>query len=188
MEPISYSSSGWRQRLPNWLTFSRVVVIPLLVAGMYLPPPLSYWLTTALFLYASITDFLDGYLARKWGAVSALGRFLDPIADKLLVAAALVCLVADARAPEIPAVIIMLRELLVSGLREHLMEKQVQMPVSTLAKYKTAVQMVALTLLLIGPVYPTLLDMGRGALWLAALLTAITGWDYLRVGLRHIRE
>lgn len=185
MEHASYAAC--KRRLPNLLTFSRIVVIPLLVAAMYLPPPLCFWLPTGLFLYAGISDFLDGYLARKWRVVSALGRFLDPIADKLLVAAALICLVADARAPEIPVVIILLRELLVSGLREHLMEKQVHLPVSTLAKYKTAVQMLALTLLLIGPVFPVLLTAGRVTLWLAAGLTAITGWEYLRVGFKHLR-
>lgn len=177
-----------KQRLPNLLTFSRIIVIPLLVAAFYLPAPACYWVTCALFVYASLTDFLDGYLARRWQVESALGRFLDPIADKLLVTAALVCLASDARAHEIAVAVILMREMLVAGLREHLMEKQIPLPVSTLAKYKTAVQMVAVLLLLIGPAFPLLLEVGRWMLWLAATLTVITGWDYLRSGLKHLRD
>lgn len=176
-----------KQNLPNALTLSRIAVIPLLVGAFYLPHPLSAILSTFFFLYASITDFFDGYLARKWQVESALGRFLDPIADKLLVTAALVFLAAGGDAHPVAATIILLREVMVAGLREHLMEKTISLPVSRLAKYKTAAQMIALTLLLIGPVFPLLLDIGSYALWLAAGLTAITGWDYLKIGLIHLK-
>lgn len=177
---------SFKQRIPNWLTFSRIAIIPFMVGAAYLPAPVSHALALGCFLYASITDFFDGYLARRWGAESALGRFLDPIADKLLVAAALVYLVADGRADALAATLILLREVLVAGLREHLMEHGVSMPVSRLAKYKTAVQMAALVLLLGAPLWPLLLAPGQMALWLAALLTTVTGWDYLKRGLRHL--
>lgn len=180
--------TGFKQRLPNLLTISRIVVIPLMMAAFYLPAPMSHVFVTLFFLYASVTDFFDGWLARRWQAESALGRFLDPIADKLLVAAALVYLVADGRADALPATIILLREVLVAGLREHLMEKSIPMPVSRLAKYKTAVQMVAITLLLAAPLLPEVaMTVGKYALWLAALLTAITGGDYLKTGLKHLK-
>ncbi len=176
-----------KRHLPNILTLSRILVIPLLAASFYLPAPTSYWVATSLFLYASVTDFFDGYLARRWKVESALGRFLDPIADKLLVATVLVYLLANGQAHVVAVLIILLRELLVSGLREHLMEKQTPMPVSMLAKYKTAMQMVALTLLLIGPVFPLLYQAGVYALWLAVALTVMTGYDYLKTGLAHVK-
>jgi len=153
---------------------------------MCLRPFLPRW-RQAFFLYASITDFFDGYLARKWKVESALGRFLDPIADKLLVVAALVYLVADHRAPELPATLILLREILVAGLREHLMEKNIPLPVSRLAKYKTAVQMIAITFLLAAPMLPLFLIPGTYALWIAAILTVVTGWGYVTSGLTYLK-
>lgn len=178
---------SFKHRFPNVLTFSRIAVIPLMAGAFYLPHPFAAALSTCFFVYASITDFLDGYLARKWQAESALGRFLDPIADKLLVTAALVFLAADDRAHPLAATIILLREVAVAGLREHLMEKSIPLPVSRLAKYKTATQMAALTLLLLAPLVPSLQDVGAAALWLAALLGVITCWDYFKTGLRHVR-
>lgn len=175
-------------RLPNLLTMSRIVVIPVMVAAFYLRGDISNWITFGLFAFASITDYLDGWLARRLDVVSDIGRFLDPVADKLLVAAAIVMLVALDRAPAIPALIIICREILVSGLREHLATIEVGLPVSRLAKWKTAAQMAALCLLLIGnalPVFPAAL-IGEILLWVAAVLTLITGFDYVRHGLRHI--
>jgi cardiolipin synthase len=178
-----------KSKLPNWLTYSRIIVIPLMVAAFYVHGKLGFWLASSLFLYASITDFLDGYLARAWNASSNLGRFLDPIADKLLVATALILLVGAERAPILPAIAILAREILVSGLREFLMELRVPLPVSTLAKYKTAVQMTAIYLLLLskaGFAFLPIDAIGQGMLWIAALLTLVTGYAYFRTGLKHM--
>lgn len=179
--------------LPNLLTLSRIVVIPLVVATFFMDGGVARWVACGLFVLAAVTDWFDGYLARSWNQVSALGRFLDPIADKLLVAAVLFMLVAYQRVSDLsvlPALVILLREILVSGLREFLAEIRIGMPVSRLAKWKTGIQMVALPVLLVGDYGPDFLPtrlLGEGFLWLAAVLTLITGWDYLRSGLVHLR-
>lgn len=176
------------QKIPNYLTALRVAVIPLFVVLMYLPGGSARWWAAGLFVFAAITDFLDGYLARKWNAQSSFGRFLDPIADKLLVAAALLMLVHGGEADVIPAIAIISREILVSGLREYLSEIQVPMPVSTLGKWKTALQMAALVLLILGVEGTGLMLvewLGRGLLWISAALTLYTGYAYLRAGIRH---
>jgi len=177
--------------LPNILTLSRIAVIPLVVAAFYLPPPWSEWISCGLFTAACITDWLDGHLARRWQQYSAFGRFLDPIADKLLVAVALMMLVAFRRLPMptlLPALVILAREILVSGLREFLAGLRVGLPVSRLAKWKTGIQMVAIGTLLIDDAGPVpLAGIGEGLLWLAALLTLVTGYDYLRAG-RHYMD
>ena len=178
--------------LPNLLTISRIVAIPLLVGTFYLPGREAPWVACALFTVAAITDWLDGHMARRWQQQSELGRFLDPIADKLLVGAALFMLAATARisAPTIlPALVILMREILVSGLREHLATIRVGVPVSRLAKWKTALQMVAIGVLLVGDAGPGAIPLriiGETMLWLAALLTMITGYDYLQAGLHHM--
>jgi len=181
-------------KLPNLLTFSRIGVIPLLVAAFYLGAPLGNIVACALFALAAVTDYLDGYLARAWSQQSNLGRFLDPVADKLMVAAAILMMVATGMISDwsiLAALVILCREILVSGLREFLAELRVGLPVSKLAKWKTAIQMVAITLLLLGDAGPSWLPvvaLGDIALWIAAVLTLITGYDYLRAGLRHMRE
>lgn len=178
--------------LPNLLTMSRIVVIPLLVASFYIDSPETRWVALGLFSIAGISDFFDGWLARRWNQVSSLGRFLDPIADKLLVASVLMMLVAFNRVSEwsvLPAVVILGRELLVSGLREFLAELRVGLPVTRLAKWKTAFQMLALPVLLVGDAAPEWLPakpVGEVFLWVAAALTMITGWDYLKAGLAHM--
>lgn len=178
--------------LPNLLTISRIAAIPLIVATFYLPGPTMRWVACGLFVIAAITDFFDGYFARRSNSVSSFGRFLDPIADKLLVSAVLLMLTAFDRVSHLgvlPAVVILLREILVSGLREYLAELQVGMPVSKLAKWKTALQMVALPTLLVGAGAPAWLPaqpIGEVLLWGAGVLTLITGWDYLRAGLKHM--
>lgn len=178
--------------LPNLLTLARILVIPLIVALLYLEGAGPRWATFALFVAACITDYLDGLLARRLNEISALGRFLDPIADKLLVVALLVMLVARgeiAGAAVVAALVILGREILVSGLREYLGGLQVAMPVSRLAKWKTSVQMAALAALLIAPILPGVPLLAAAAellLWIAALLTAITGWDYLSRGIKHM--
>lgn len=182
--------------LPNILTYTRLIATPVIVGLFFLPDPLGSWLAFGLYTYACVTDFLDGYLARAWHMQSALGRFLDPIADKMLVAGVLFALLAADRVNDfdvIPAGIILAREILVSGLREFLAELRVGMPVSQLAKWKTGIQMLALGFFLVGPNGPDFwgiptLQIGVFGLWSAAALTLITGFDYLYVGLKHIAD
>lgn len=182
-------SVAQHKTVPNLLTISRIVLVPVVVGLLFIQTPLGNWLAATIFITACVTDYLDGYFARTLQQTSKLGIFLDPMADKLLVAATLLMLVGTGSIESvhlIPAVIILCRELLVSGLREFLAEVQVNVPVSRLAKWKTAIQMGALTLLIIGacpplPIHP----MGILGLWVAAVLTLITGFDYLRAGLRH---
>ncbi|CAA7621409.1 phosphatidylglycerophosphate synthetase [Candidatus Terasakiella magnetica] len=179
--------------LPNLLTLSRIVVIPLVVGLFYVDGHSARWAACWLFVAAAITDWFDGYLARSRNEVSTFGRFLDPIADKLLVVSVLFMLTAFDRVSTVsylPALVIVLREILVSGLREFLAEVRVGMPVSRLAKWKTGIQMVAIPVLLVGDAatfMPTR-QVGEVGLWLAAILTLITGWDYLRSGINHIRD
>lgn len=179
-----------KKDIPNYLTYFRIVIIPLLVAAFYMPQDAwSYYICAGLFLVACVTDWLDGYTARLWNVQSNVGRFLDPIADKLLVATALILLVASERADALPAIAIMCREILVSGLREFLAETRVSVPVSNLAKWKTGVQMIAIFLLLWGVGAPHWLPaavIGEWLLWLAAALTLVTGYAYVKVGWKHM--
>jgi cardiolipin synthase (CMP-forming) len=173
---------------PNLLTAARILAIPAMLAAFYMPGRFGQLATCVIFALAAITDYFDGYLARSWSMQSPLGRMMDPIADKLLVGAAILMLVHFDRAPILPALIILCREILVSGLREFLAEVRVGLPVSRLAKWKTGVQMTAIAFLLAGTAAPWWLfadQIGWYGLWLAAGLTVITGLDYLYVGLRH---
>lgn len=179
--------------LPNILTLSRILAVPLLAAFLWWPGwALGYAVAFALYVLAGATDYLDGYLARAQGAVSKLGIFLDPIADKIMVAAVILMLVGTrdiAGFNLIPALIILLREIAVSGLREFLGGLQVSVPVSRLAKWKTTLQLVALGALILAGALPGIAwirPAGLIGLWVAAVLTLITGWDYLRVGLKHM--
>ena len=180
--------------LPNLLTLSRILVIPLVVASFYINGDYARWFACALFSAAGLTDWLDGHMARRWEQQSEFGRFLDPIADKLLVAATLLMLTAFHRlSPEavLPALVILCREILVSGLREYLAELRVGLPVSRLAKWKTGIQMVAIGFLIVGNAGPGFLPVegiGEILLWIAALLTLVTGYDYLRAGLAHMAQ
>jgi len=179
--------------LPNLLTLSRIVTVPFLVACLWWPGwEMGYWLAFALYCLMGVTDYFDGYLARAQGTVSKLGVFLDPIADKIMVAAVILMLVATRDIGGwhlIAAIIILLREIMVSGLREFLAQLQVSVPVSQLAKWKTTLQIVAFGALILGgalPTMPWVHTVGLLTLWGAALLTMVTGWDYLRVGLKHM--
>jgi CDP-diacylglycerol---glycerol-3-phosphate 3-phosphatidyltransferase len=192
--------------LPNILTYARIVAVPLVVGCMYWQALLGgglwlRWVALALFVAAGITDFLDGYLARIWGQQSTFGRMLDPIADKLLVASCLLMLAVDQTIADwtiFAAIVILCREILVSGLREYLAELRVSVPVTQLAKWKTAMQLVAVGFLLAGPAGDKVLGgwVGHGTLavtrigivllWLSALLTLYTGYDYFRVGGWHL--
>jgi CDP-diacylglycerol--glycerol-3-phosphate 3-phosphatidyltransferase len=182
--------------LPNILTYGRLAAVPLVVALLFWPEDLwSRWAALALFALAGITDYLDGYFARAYAQQSVLGRMLDPIADKLLVAACLLMLVHTATitgASIWAALVILCREILVSGLREFLAELKVSVPVSRVAKWKTTVQLVALGFLIAGPAGETVIagttTAGIVLLWAAALLTLYTGWDYLKTGLRHVMD
>lgn len=178
--------------LPNILTISRIVVIPLIFLSVYFTSKVWAIFAAILFIAASITDYFDGYLARARGEVSAFGRLLDPIADKLLVASALVVLLAKpdmliTKLSYIPVVVILCREILVSGLREFLMEVNVGMPVTRLAKWKTGFQMTALSMLLLKGVWYWG-GIGEFLLWVAAVLTFITGYQYFQKSLDYIHE
>lgn len=179
--------------LPNVLTYARILAVPMVVAALYFDKSdFGRWLALSIFIVACITDWLDGYLARVWQQQSALGRMLDPIADKLLVGATLLLLTHDNTIEGIniwAAVIILCREILVSGLREFLAELNVKIRVTQLAKWKTTVQMVALGVLLAGPagdrIVPGVWGLGIVLLWVAAILTLWTGFDYLKAAVRH---
>jgi cardiolipin synthase len=184
--------------LPNLLTYARIAAVPAVVLCLYYQevPRAGEWLrwvALAIFVAAGITDFLDGYFARKWGEFTAFGRMLDPIADKLLVSACLLMLVADGTIRGVSlfaAVIILCREILVSGLREYLAGLNVRVEVTRLAKWKTTLQLVAVGFLVLGDagdaIVPIVTPIGLSLLWLSALLTLYTGWDYFRAGLRHL--
>lgn len=186
--------------IPNLLTYARILVVPLVVLCFDLEErgkstDVARWWALGLFIFASVTDFFDGYLARIWEQTSALGRMLDPIADKLLVSACLLLLAADGSIAGWSiwaAVVILSREILVSGLREFLADVKVSVPVTQLAKWKTTLQMVSIGFLLAGPagdkVFPYCTDLGILLLWVAAIVTLITGWDYFRTGLKHVIE
>jgi CDP-diacylglycerol--glycerol-3-phosphate 3-phosphatidyltransferase len=182
--------------LPNLLTYGRLAAVPAVVALLYWPEDRwSRWFALAIFVAAAITDYLDGYFARAYAQQSALGRMLDPIADKLLVAACLLMLVADKTITSWhiwAAIVILCREILVSGLREFLAELKVSVPVSRVAKWKTTLQLVAVGFLIAGPagetVLPGTIAIGIVLLWVAAILTIYTGWDYFRSGIGHLMD
>jgi cardiolipin synthase len=201
MKAIASRPTGSRTlALPNLLTYSRIAAVPLVVGCLYWQDILDgglwlRWVALFIFVAAGVTDFLDGYLARKWGEQSTFGRMLDPIADKLLVASCLLMLAADGtiRGWSLwAAIVILCREILVSGLREYLAELRVSVPVTQLAKWKTTLQLVAVGFLVAGKagdaVMPIVTPMGLTLLWLSALLTLYTGWDYFRAGARHLIE
>jgi cardiolipin synthase len=184
--------------IPNLLTYARILAVPLIVGCFFIEGRLessdfARWTAFWIFSVASITDYLDGYLARIWNQTSNIGRMLDPIADKLLVAAVLLLLAADQTIADWSVwagITILCREILVSGLREYLAALKVSVPVTRIAKWKTTIQMVAIAFLLAGPagdkILPHTTDIGIGLLWIAAILTFYTGYDYFRAGLKHL--
>jgi cardiolipin synthase (CMP-forming) len=186
--------------LPNILTYARIAAVPVVVAAMFWQAILDgglwlRWAALAVFIAAGVTDFFDGYFARAWGQHSSFGRMLDPIADKLLVASCLLMLAANGTIKGWSlwaAIVILCREILVSGLREYLAELRVSVPVTRLAKWKTTGQLVAIGFLLAGEagdrVLPVVTPIGLTLLWLSALLTLYTGYDYFRAGVRHLIE
>ncbi len=186
--------------IPNMLTYGRILAVPLVVLCFYIEGKLdsndtARWWALGIFAAASITDFFDGYLARIWEQSSPLGKMLDPIADKLLVSACLLLLAADgtiAGWATWAAIVILSREILVSGLREYLAELKVSVPVTQLAKWKTTIQMIAIGFLLAGPagdkILPYTTEIGLTLLWIAAVITLYTGWDYFRSCIKHVVE
>ncbi|MBA3039526.1 MAG: CDP-diacylglycerol--glycerol-3-phosphate 3-phosphatidyltransferase [Alphaproteobacteria bacterium] len=184
--------------IPNLLTYARILAVPLIVVCFFIEGRLessdfARWTGLGIFIVASITDYLDGYLARIWNQTSNIGRMLDPIADKLLVASVLLLMAADGTIAGWSlwaAITILCREILVSGLREYLAALKVSVPVTQIAKWKTTAQMFALAFLLAGPagdkVLPYTTEMGITLLWIAAVLTFYTGYDYFRAGVKHM--
>jgi cardiolipin synthase (CMP-forming) len=182
--------------LPNCLTYLRILAVPAIVGILFWPREDSMrWWALAFFVVAAITDYFDGYFARAWHQYSAIGRMLDPIADKLLVAATLLMLVADETIASWSlwaAIIILCREILVSGLREFLAELRVSLPVTRIAKWKTAAQLIAIGFLVAGPAGDSVLpenwtlNIGLTLLWIAAGLTLYTGWDYFGSGIKYL--
>ena len=185
-----------RFKFPNYLTIGRIIIVPIFVFTFYLPGFYGDILPFAFFLIASFTDFLDGLLARMYKEESKLGELLDPIADKIIVATALLLLVMDQTIKNyevIAAIIILTREILISGLREFLAKGKIKLPVSNLAKLKTFLQMFSISLLLLGDTGNKIFNfqdynaqtIGIILLWLSAFLTLYTGYDYLRKGIDH---
>ena len=184
------------KKIPNILTIGRIIIVPFFVLAFYLPGFYGDLTACVLFVIASFTDFLDGMLARMMGEESKLGELLDPIADKIIVATALILLVMSGTIKNyevIAAIIILTREILISGLREFLAKGQIKLPVSNLAKLKTFLQMLAIALLLTGKTGNKILNfqdynaqtIGMILLWLSAFLTLYTGYEYLRKGIDH---
>ncbi|MGH6925295.1 MAG: CDP-diacylglycerol--glycerol-3-phosphate 3-phosphatidyltransferase [Propylenella sp.] len=180
--------------IPNVLTYGRIAAAPLVGATYYIPGNWGPWIAFTIFVIASVTDYFDGYLARAWQQQSALGRMLDPIADKLLVSVAILVLAVDGMFDGKSfwaAVIILMREVFVSGLREFLAELRVSVPVTRLAKWKTTMQLIAVAALLIAPALQGarqgfIINLGLTFFWATAIVTLYTGYDYFRAGLRHL--
>jgi CDP-diacylglycerol--glycerol-3-phosphate 3-phosphatidyltransferase len=178
--------------LPTKLTLARIAAIPVILLLLAFPTVWTAWLAFLLFVAAGITDWLDGYLARRWNQTSKLGQLLDPIADKLLVVAVLLMLVFSGQIGAwgmVPALAILLREIFIAGLREYLAGQQVIVPVSKLAKWKTAAQFTALAVLIVVPaIGDTAVILGHLLLWIAAVLTVKTAWDYWQANSRRLFE
>jgi cardiolipin synthase len=192
------ASSARAFALPNLLTYSRIAAVPVVVGCMYWQAILGgglwlRWVALFVFIVAGLTDVLDGYVARAYGQLSSFGRMLDPIADKLLVSSCLLMLAADGTIRGWAlwaAIVILCREILVSGLREYLAELRVTVQVTQLAKWKTFLQLLAVGFCIAGEagdkILPITTDIGIGLLWFSAIMTLYTGWDYFRAGLRHL--
>jgi cardiolipin synthase len=195
MSQFQQSARAQAWSLPNMLTYGRIAAVPLVVACVLGRADWLRWVGLMLFILAALSDFFDGYLARAWHQQSALGRMLDPIADKLLVSALLLAFAATGTLTGWSlwaALVILCREILVSGLREYLAELRVSVPVTQLAKWKTTVQLIAIGFLIAGPagdqVIAGVSEIGLVLLWASALITLYTGYDYFRAGMRHVFE
>ncbi len=179
--------------IPNILTIARIILLPFMMSLFFLESTygaVATWACFALYVIAALTDFLDGFLARKLNQISAFGTFLDPISDKIFVGCLLVLLVGFGRLEGlwmIPVMLILFREFLISGLREFLGPQNIKLPVTNLAKWKTTLQMLSLGVLVLAPVMPYALEIGQWSLLAASILTLITGWGYLKAGLEVMK-
>tara|TARA_B100000676_G_C18042133_1_gene825596 strand:- start:927 stop:1523 length:597 start_codon:yes stop_codon:yes gene_type:complete len=178
--------------IPNILTFSRVLSIPVIVGTFYIPFPLGIWITFGVFCAAALTDFLDGWLARHLDQITRFGQIFDPIADKLLVATTLILLLADSRISEVAVVTILTREIFVAGIRESL-AKNISIPVSKLSKWKTAGQLIAIAVLLLSPAVSNeennpLQLTGESLLWVVAIITWITALPYMKTAHQNLSK
>lgn len=181
------------QNLANILTVTRVLLLPFILVLLAMPAAWAWaaWLALTLYIIAAITDFLDGWVARRFNQITAFGRFLDPIADKIFVVSILVMLVAVDRVTGfsvIAIIAILVREFTVAGLREFLGPKQVTVHVTALAKWKTTVQMLATGFLIVAPLGLALSVCGEVLLWVATAMTLVTGWQYMQAGMKHIND
>ncbi len=183
------------KQLPNILTIFRIIIIPFLVLAFYIGGAVGIWSAVVLFALAGISDYLDGYLARLMKQTSAFGQFLDPVADKLVIIVSLVLIIAFNHLQGfwiLSAIIIIIREVMISGLREFLAPHNVQVPVSKLAKWKTTVQMVFIGFLIAGEygaeVVPYSIEIGQLGLVIAMIITVITGWSYMKIGCKTIKD
>lgn len=183
-------SSKILRNIPNALTMLRILLIPVLVVSFYLEGVMSHYVSVGIFVFASITDYVDGLLARRLKVQTNFGRMLDPIADKMLVASILLMLVDRHIASVVPIVIILCREIFVSGMREYLASIHKTIPVRFIGKIKTAMQMIAIVMLLLGEdnLIPHSILIGQISLWSAAVLTLISGFFYFVEGLQHIQN
>jgi CDP-diacylglycerol--glycerol-3-phosphate 3-phosphatidyltransferase len=175
--------------LANILTLVRLALLPVIIVLFFFTAHWALWTSLALYIVASVTDWLDGWVARNYGQVSDFGKFMDPVADKIFIVTILLMLIAVDRVNGLwvlPVIVILVREFLVSGMREFLGPRNIQLPVTPLAKWKTATQMVAVGLLIMGPLSGMVYYSGLAFLSIAAVITVITGWDYLRTGFRHM--
>jgi cardiolipin synthase (CMP-forming) len=201
MTMVTHTPSPVRRfSVPNVLTYGRMAAVPIVIGCMYWSDLLGgglwlRWVALVVFIGAGVTDFFDGYFARMWGQQTTFGRMLDPIADKLLVSSCLLMIAANGTIKGISlwaAIVILCREILVSGLREYLAGLRVSVPVTRLAKWKTTVQLVAIGFLIAGKAGDRLVPIttvtGLSLLWISALVTLYTGWDYFRAGVRHLTE
>ncbi|RTK92801.1 MAG: CDP-diacylglycerol--glycerol-3-phosphate 3-phosphatidyltransferase [Rickettsiales bacterium] len=178
------------KNIPNYLTMIRLLAIPIIVMTFYFDnSKFAHRLGGIIFALASLTDFFDGYIARKYNLISSFGKMFDPIADKVLVGCILLMLVKTGRADEVPCLLILAREFIVAGLREFLIQVKVSVPVSQIAKVKTTIQMTAITLLIIGSTGSGIksLDLiGHISLWIAAILTIVSGYSYLKACSKYL--
>ncbi len=179
------------QNLANILTMTRLALLPFIILLLFIPAGWAAWACLVLYAIGALTDFLDGWIARKFNQISAFGTFMDPISDKIFVVTVLLMLIAVDRLTGLwvlPVIIILTREFLVAGIREYLGPKNIKLPVTKLAKWKTTIQMVATGILIIAPYVSIGHFIGQAGLSAAAVLTVMTGWNYLKTGLQHIKD
>lgn len=177
------------KNIANMLTMARILLLPVIILLLFVHANWASWSVLVLYILGALTDWLDGWVARKYNQVSAFGTFLDPISDKIFVVTILLMLIATDRIEDLmvlPVIIILVREFVVAGIREFLGPKGIKLPVTNLAKWKTAIQMVATGMLILEPVSSIIAFSGNLLLCAAAILTAVTGWGYVKAAWQHV--